>query len=160
VSLLLNLHYDVSLKHVRDLLALPLVENLLVVCHALYDVKCEGLCLHFDLFTFTFSTVFVIHTALSLAFWAVLLHLHFHEAHVLNHCHGALTFTLGASFSFTTFGAATFASSAVDVSLDVEFFLDAVVKLLKGHLEIKLVLWALSALVSASKAHKKVVRHY
>lgn len=81
----------------------------------------------------------------------MLLHLHLHETHVLYHCHDSLTIALRARFCSSSFSATTLALRAVDISTDVEFFLDSIVELFKRHLKVKLVLWALPPIVSASK---------
>ena len=148
---LLKLHNDISLKHVRNLLTLSLVHYLFIICHASFNFKCQGLCLHSDFSSPAFIAVFFVTASLSSTRGAVLLHLHFHEAHVLNHSHDSLPIALGARFRFASFSTTSLALRAVYITIDIKFFLYSIVELFKRHRKVKLVFWALSAIVTASE---------
>ena len=130
VLFLLEHHHDVALHHVGHLLTLAFKDNLFIISHAFFNVHGERLWLHDYLLSFANLAILLIHSALTLALGAGLLHLHLHETHVLHHFHHALSITILASFSLSTFGSAAFALLAVYVALDREVFLDAHVELL------------------------------
>ena len=120
MRLLLELDHDVALDHIRDLLSLLLVDDLLHVLHTFLDVQGERLCVHHDLLTATSCAILLIHAPFSLALRAGLLHLHLHEAHVLDNFDSALALALGASFGLATFSTTALALGAVDVPLHIE----------------------------------------
>ena len=120
MGLLAQQDYDVSLDHVGDLLTLALVDYLLVVSCPLDYLKIKVLSFLDDLASFTLSTVFLVHSSLSTALVARLLHLHLHETHVLYHFHHSLALALIASHRLSTLGTRSLALSAVDVALDLE----------------------------------------
>jgi len=147
---LLNLHDDVTLEHVGDLLSLALKDNLFVVHHALNDVHSESCWLLDDLLAFAFNAVLLVHFAFTATFIASLLHLHLHEAHVLVHGDSSSSTAFGACFCLSTLSAATFTLCAVDVPFNCEVFLHSIVKFFKSHSEIKLVLRALHTIVATT----------
>ena len=104
VCLLLKLEDQVSCNHVWHLFTLLFKYNLLIICHSLCDID--------------FKFLFLLHRALSTAYWAHvsmsltltialctwLLHLHDHHSHV-NFLDGhTLTLANWASFEFSALG--------------------------------------------------------
>lgn len=142
--------YDVSLKHVGNLLALSLIHNFLFVGHAFINVYSECLWLLIDFFALAINTVFLVDSTLTFAFVTVLLCLHLHEAHILHYFDDTLPFAFCAGLGFSTFGATTLASGTVDVPLNGNFFNDSIVKFFESYGEINFVLWALLALIAPS----------
>lgn len=149
VSLLLQLDHDVTLDHIRHLLSLLLVQDLLHVQHTFLDIERQCLGVHNDLLTTASTTVFLVHATLSLALRARLIHLHLHEAHVLDHLHHPLSLTLGAGLGLAALSTTTFTFGAVDVAVDVELFLATSVELFKSHRVLKLMLGAFPAVVTS-----------
>ena len=150
VRLLLEHNNNITLQHVRYLLALSLVDNLLIVSHALVDIDHEGLWFENNLLAPTSRAVFLISAALAPALTARLLHLHLHEAHVLHNLFLAATFALRASLSLATLSTTALAFGAVDIPAHGHFLVCAIVELFQSDLKFHFILWSLHAIVTAA----------
>jgi len=150
MRILLNLHDNVTLKHVGYLLSRALKDNTLFVRHALNNIHGQSLGFLNDLLASALNTVLLIHPAFATTFVACLLHLHLHEAHVLVYSDSSSSTAFRASFGLTTLSAATLAFCTVDVPFDCEVLLHTIVEFVESDFELQLVLGSLHAIVSTT----------
>ena len=108
----------------------------------------ESLGLEHDFLTSASRTVFFIGATLASTLVTGLLHLHLHESHVLSHRHRALSIALGTGLCFASFSTRAFTLGTVDISLNLDLLLYSVVEVFERDLELELVLWSLSSVVT------------